>query len=257
MGLVELKCKSCGAVLQKSDDRDVFYCEYCGSKMTFDKVKHEISGTVKIDGIAGADDLLDRASIMLRNGQYDEASKMFDRVLEVKPRCAEAYWGKLLCYFRENNPNAFIEKAVDITKCFHYDNAVKFAQGATRDYYIEIGEKSKAARNKFISKNKKRKNISRIIFYTFYSIETLMLIFLCSNEGWFKTLDMSNKSVIEMTASIEKAEVITFTISNFIALVSNRILTRAKSLLGIYSADKLKYLLFLALVASIPISFLM
>ena len=65
----------------------------------------------------------------------------------------------------------------DITKCFHYDNAVKFAQGATRDYYIEIGEKSKAARNKFISKNKKRKNKSRIIFYTFFSIEILMVVF--------------------------------------------------------------------------------
>ena len=225
--------------------------------MTFDKVKHEISETVKIDGIAGADDLLDRASIMLKNGQYDEASKMFDRVLEVKPRCSEAYWGKLLCYFRENNPNSFIEKGVDITKCFHYDNAVNYAEGTARDYYIEIGEKSKAARNKFISKNKKRKNISRIIFYIFFSIETLMLLFLCLNGKWFETLDMRDESVNEMTSLVEKAEVITFTISNFIALISNRILTRAKNLLGIYSADKLKYLLFLALVVSIPISFLM
>ena len=37
MQLIKLVCPNCGANLEIGSDRDVFYCSYCGTKLTFPK----------------------------------------------------------------------------------------------------------------------------------------------------------------------------------------------------------------------------
>lgn len=186
MGLVELKCKSCGANLEISDEREFFFCEYCGAKLTHEKIYHEVSGTVKIDGIAGVDDLIERALILLKNNQYAQSSELYERILEISPKCAEAYWGKFLSENFVNDPAAFIERAEDITENENYKMAVAFSEGETKNYYMSIGEQAKAAYEKYVSKTKTIKNISRIALYISFPLSILMLISLIYISGLLK-----------------------------------------------------------------------
>lgn len=147
MGLVELKCKSCGANLTVNDDAEIFTCDYCGATLTHETIHHKVSGTVKVAGIADTDNLVERASILLRTGEFARAREFYERALESSPRHAKAYWGIMLCDSRVKNAEAFIAMAEDITDNQYYKMAVEFADYSDKSYYLEIGAKSKEAFN--------------------------------------------------------------------------------------------------------------
>lgn len=232
MGLVALKCPSCGAVLEKSDDRDTYFCEYCGSKMMVDKVYHEVSGTITIDGIAGVDAMLDRAAILIDHGEYQKASSLYERVLEISPRCARAYWGKMHCHFWIKDPLKLSEQLIDITEDINYQTAVKFAEGEEKAHYIEIGKKEKEACAQAIAKLKRRKRILRVILYSALAIEIACVAL------W---------SYLEMSPKFRKTNfdfiAVFFFFASLASFISERFLVYTKDALGDVVLDKAKYVL--------------
>lgn len=233
MGLVALRCPSCGAVLEKSDDRDTYFCEYCGSKMMVDKVYHEVSGTITIDGIAGVDAMLDRAAILIDHGEYQKASSLYERVLEISPRCARAYWGKMHCHFWIKDPLKLSEQLIDITEDINYQTAVKFAEGEEKAHYIEIGKKEKEACAQAIAKLKRRKRILRVILYSALAIEIACV-------ALFTYVDMNPQFYNENCEFIEE---FFFFFASLAAFISERFLVYTKDALGDIVLDKAKYVL--------------
>ena len=96
MGLISMKCPACGAVLENLDEnREFFFCTYCGNKITYEKQRIEMSGQVSLAGVATAKSLLARGTNALEDGKFDAAWEFFDRALDSDPQMAEAYMGKL------------------------------------------------------------------------------------------------------------------------------------------------------------------
>lgn len=254
MGLVELKCKSCGATLTVSDEGEYFYCEYCDTRLTHETIYHEVSGTVKIDGIAGVDELLERAVILLSSCDYSQAAEMYSRVLEVSPRCAEAYWGMMLCEYSENDADYFVQAAVDITANRNYELAVKFSEGEEKAYYMSIGEKAKAnsdarfaldeaARKKYISNNKMLKRISRLVLYISFSAFVLIAVWFFRISAMLEAVDSSNTEALERLFSYENASIFGMTLSSLVALISNKLVVYAKGKLGDYPLNWFRFIL--------------
>ena len=105
----------------------IFECDSCG--MQYDKTRiqemvQEIKGTVKVEGtvqVAGTvtvdehkskENLLKRGRIALESGDWMEAKKHFDGVLNYDADCIEAYYGKCcaVCYC-DNIHKAIAKKA--------------------------------------------------------------------------------------------------------------------------------------------------
>ena len=57
---------------------------------------------------ATVDSLLKRGKLFLEDGDWEQADRYFDRVLDINPECAEAYWGKALAEKRANSPIEFV-----------------------------------------------------------------------------------------------------------------------------------------------------
>lgn len=240
MGLVELKCKSCGANLKVEENSCVFYCEFCDAKLTHEKIYHEISGTVKIDGIAGVDEMLERAAILLKNDRFAQADELYGKILEASPQCAEGYWGKFLCEYTVSNPSVFIETAQDITGNNNYQLAVDFAEGETKQFYISIGEHSKEAHEKFVTANKVKKKYSRLVLSVSFPISVLLLIVLIFVSNALENYETAEQ--LERLLGYEKATMFFWTAASGASVISNKILVTAKEMLGENPLDKFKYI---------------
>lgn len=171
MALVSLRCPSCGADIELDEKREFGFCSYCGTKVMMDKQIVELKGTIKVDGVSTADKLLERAFILVEDKEYSEAEGYFNKVLELEPKCAKAYWGKMLCEYRIPYAKTAEIKGIDITKSNNYKRAVSFATGKEKEKYITYGEKAAGTyginEQEAIYEKKKKKTIlliSKIVF---------------------------------------------------------------------------------------------
>lgn len=142
MGFVAVKCPSCGADVQLDDSREFGFCSYCGAKVVQEKIVVEHRGTVRIEGTVTADTLLERGKLMLKDGDFANADMYFDRVLDGNPRCAEAYWGRELCYLRVSTEELLASYKHSIKKDSFYLKAVEFSVGETQLKFMELGNKT-------------------------------------------------------------------------------------------------------------------
>jgi tetratricopeptide (TPR) repeat protein len=107
-------------------------------------------GNTKISGDAGITtpgvaQFLDRASIFLEDGDFKSANEYFDRVLDLEPRNAKAYFGKLLASFGYKKEDDILLQTEHLDEHSDYQKAVRFADGAYKQklegYNITIKQK--------------------------------------------------------------------------------------------------------------------
>lgn len=83
-----------------------------------EKILKPVAGTTQVEiGIpvagantAGYKTLLDRGFMTLEDGDYAKADGLFEDVLNMNPKCAEAYMGKLMAYYKVDSVTAFARK---------------------------------------------------------------------------------------------------------------------------------------------------
>lgn len=82
------KCKMCGGNLEVQDGMAVCECEYCGSMQAIP---------------TNADDnlrtLFNRANVLRMKAEFDKAEETYEKILQISPNEAEAYWGLILCKY--------------------------------------------------------------------------------------------------------------------------------------------------------------
>lgn len=83
-----LKCKMCGGTLEVIEDATIATCEYCGTSQTIPKVTDDVIGN-----------LFNRANTLRLKSEFDNAEKIYNKIIETDGTQAEAYWGIILCKY--------------------------------------------------------------------------------------------------------------------------------------------------------------
>ncbi len=82
------------------------------------------------------DSLYSRAMVFLGNREFYKAVDYFDKVLDIDPQYARAYWGSLLASYQCVTNNELINCTNDDwTEDAHLDNAIRFANDAEKRIY--------------------------------------------------------------------------------------------------------------------------
>lgn len=82
------KCKMCGGSLEIQDGMTTGECEYCGTTQT-----------VPSDHDENIRNLFNRANVLRIKAEFDKAEEIYEKILQINPNEAEAYWGIILCKY--------------------------------------------------------------------------------------------------------------------------------------------------------------
>lgn len=82
------KCKMCGGSLEVEEGASYGICEYCGTTQTLPTSKDET-----------LQNLFNRANTLRKKAEFDKASELYEKILQVSDSEAEAYWGLILCKY--------------------------------------------------------------------------------------------------------------------------------------------------------------
>ncbi len=75
----------------------------------------------------GVSQLIERASIFLEDGDFQEAGNYYDRALDLEPKNAQAYFGKLLVTLRIRHAEEILLCSKPIDEYLDYQRAIRFA----------------------------------------------------------------------------------------------------------------------------------
>ncbi len=141
MGYAELKCRNCGAVLKADENDQTVRCFYCGSALAHDPKHMALQGLVGIDGMATMTSLLERAFLLIEDGEFEKAGGYLERVLDIAPKCAKAYWGRLMCAHKARNEAMLLTLPYTLDASGDYQKAAAFAQEEEKRTYLAVNEK--------------------------------------------------------------------------------------------------------------------
>ena len=103
-----LTCSVCGGKLVMQVG-GLAKCEYCGLEYSTESLREkvmEIKGTVNVQGIASADNILQRAKAYHEAGDFDRAKEYYNRYLDLNPLDEEVQ--KTVYELEHPSPNRFI-----------------------------------------------------------------------------------------------------------------------------------------------------
>ena len=144
MAFASLQCPNCGGkdidMNHEGTVADPYVCKICGSMLTFqDNAFH-----IMIDNNPTQSSLLERASIELSSGNYDNAGKCIDQLLNINPKCAEAYMLRMCVDANVNDIKSLGEQPEDFSKSPDYQTALRFANPRQKEEWQELAENAKA-----------------------------------------------------------------------------------------------------------------
>lgn len=128
------KCKMCGGTLDIQPDMTVAECEYCGTKQTLPRLDDD----KKVN-------LYDRANYFRRNGDFDKAMSIYEKILNEDGGDAEAYWSLVLCRYgieyvqdpqtQKQIPTVNRAQFTSVFADVDYKSALQYADAHQREVY--------------------------------------------------------------------------------------------------------------------------
>lgn len=134
MPLVKAKCTQCGADLTVDDSKEAWLCQHCNTPFIVEKainnyntyVTNNFAGAnVTIQG-ADPDTLFKRAKLYLSDGDFINAIKYCDKVLDFNPEDGSVYLIKLLAEARSSTLAELCEMKCDLNVFPSYNNVLRF-----------------------------------------------------------------------------------------------------------------------------------
>ena len=129
-----IKCKMCGGDIEISADKTFGTCEYCGSTMTLPETDDDQRLS-----------LFNRGTHLRRNGEFDKAAAIYERLIGENDADAEAHWNLLLCRYGieyvqdpasgERIPTCHRASFDSILNDVDYQAALKYSDGVARSLY--------------------------------------------------------------------------------------------------------------------------
>ncbi|MDO5343187.1 MAG: hypothetical protein Q4F69_12175, partial [Bacteroidia bacterium] len=126
-----LQCEFCGGKLIAKAG-DTFECVSCGmlyEKSRVQEMIQQVTGTVKVEGVATVDSLIKRGYLLLEECAWSGAEELFDRALDIDPENASAYVGFVLCGAALSNVDDLKQYDGDLLSDPNWQMAKRFAKG--------------------------------------------------------------------------------------------------------------------------------
>jgi len=134
--MVPAICSQCGAQVSVDASQETAFCTYCGAKFIVEKaintynIKNASIGhadTINVYAGDTAENLTDRAMIMLKDNQSRKARELFEDALNKDARYWKAYLG-LFMFSRNIRSEEDIEKEIQpISNDRNYKHAIEYA----------------------------------------------------------------------------------------------------------------------------------
>lgn len=164
MGLITLSCPNCNGELKLEDNKNQWFCQYCGSKVVLEEQKIEIKGNVTLDSVSAAKNLIDRGYLFVEDGDFRNAYRYFEKALDLDAKAWKAYIGKLLCDVEVKSIEELKKNKILLTDYENFNKAVRFAPEKEKEYLesirAEVEERNNKETGEILSEQKKlRKKI--------------------------------------------------------------------------------------------------
>ncbi len=91
-----------------------------------------VKETVTVSGNTNTAPLLERAFIFLEDGEWDSADEYCEKVLDIDPKCASAYLGKLMTELRVKKQENLKDCTAPFDSSSNYQKAVRFGDDALK-----------------------------------------------------------------------------------------------------------------------------
>lgn len=145
------KCPSCGSPIQVPSESETAKCMFCGSalivKDAIQKLKLELSGSVIVD--SNIESMLKSAEGFVNLCRWNEAEKLYRKIVEIKSTDYRAWWGLVLVYtqnfmnFGDKHHASFYDSAMKLADSSIKDNLKKIYE----NYYIKTLKYNKIRNN--------------------------------------------------------------------------------------------------------------
>ena len=159
-----MKCKMCGGDIEISADKTFGTCEYCGSTMTLPKTDDEQRLS-----------LFNRGTHLRRNGEFDKAAAIYERLIGENDADAEAHWNLLLCRYGieyvqdpasgERIPTCHRASFDSILNDVDYQAALQYSDGVARSLYEKEAQRIAALQKDILAISQKETPFDVFICY--------------------------------------------------------------------------------------------
>ena len=159
-----IKCKMCGGDIEISPDKTFGTCEYCGSTMTLPKTDDDQRLS-----------LFNRGTHLRRNGEFDKAAAIYERLIGENDADAEAHWNLLLCRYGieyvqdpasgERIPTCHRASFDSILNDVDYQAARKYSDGVARSLYEKEAQRIAALQKDILAISQKETPFDVFICY--------------------------------------------------------------------------------------------
>ena len=158
------RCKVCGGELNPKDGQTVVKCEYCGNINAIPKNADD-----------NLNELLNRADELRRNCEFDSAEKAYEKIIDINPKEADAYWGWILSHYGieyvkdpatgKRLPTCHRASFDAITADFNFKQALKYADALQRPVYEEEARAIDVIQKEILSISQKEEPYDVFICY--------------------------------------------------------------------------------------------
>ena len=159
-----IKCKMCGGDIEISPDKTFGTCEYCGSTMTLPKTDDDQRLS-----------LFNRGTHLRRNGEFDKAAAIYERLIGENDADAEAHWNLLLCRYGieyvqdpasgERIPTCHRASFDSILNDVDYQAALQYSDGVARSLYEKEAQRIAALQKDILAISQKETPFDVFICY--------------------------------------------------------------------------------------------
>ena len=159
-----IKCKMCGGDIEISADKTFGTCEYCGSTMTLPKTDDDQRLS-----------LFNRGTHLRRNGEFDKAAAIYERLIGENDADAEAHWNLLLCRYGieyvqdpasgERIPTCHRASFDSILNDVDYQAALQYSDGVARSLYEKEAQRIAALQKDILAISQKETPFDVFICY--------------------------------------------------------------------------------------------
>ena len=154
----------CGGDIEISADKTFGTCEYCGSTMTLPKTDDDQRLS-----------LFNRGTHLRRNGEFDKAAAIYERLIGENDADAEAHWNLLLCRYGieyvqdpasgERIPTCHRASFDSILNDVDYQAARKYSDGVARSLYEKEAQRIAALQKDILAISQKETPFDVFICY--------------------------------------------------------------------------------------------
>jgi hypothetical protein len=102
----------------------------------------ESSNESRSSSVPSMESLLKRGNILLEDGEFNSATELFNRILDIDPENSKAYLGLLMAETKVTEPSALTTIGKSLTEYSNYKRALRFADGEQRKVLEKLGEQS-------------------------------------------------------------------------------------------------------------------